>query len=52
MIVVGLLSSEIEAKEIRYIAKICAVEERIHFLARKEAIRRLLSQDETYNKKD
>jgi hypothetical protein len=52
MIVVGLLSSEIEAKEIRYIANICVVEERIHFLARKEAIRRLLSQEKSCENKD
>ena len=45
MIVVGLLSSEHEAQEIRYIIQICAVEERIHMLARREAIRRLFSQD-------
>ena len=45
MIVVGLLSNENEAKEIQFIAKICILEERIHFLARKEAIRRLLSQE-------
>lgn len=44
MIVVGLLSSQSEAEEIQFIAKICALEKRIHHLARKEAIRRLIEQ--------
>ena len=46
MIVVGLISSKNEAEEIQFIAQICKLEERIHFLARKEAIRRLIRQGE------
>ena len=44
MIVVGLLSSQKEAEEIRFIAKIFSLENRIHQIARKEAIRRLIEQ--------
>jgi len=44
MIIVGLLSTKNEAEEIQFIAKICKIEERIHFIARKEAIRRLIDQ--------
>lgn len=46
MIIVGLISSKNEAEEIRFIAQICKIEERIHHIARKEAIRRLISQSE------
>ena len=47
MIIVGLLSTQTEAEEIQFIAKICKIEERIHFIARKEAIRRLIDQVDT-----
>ena len=47
MIIVGLLSTENEAEEVQFIAKICKIEERIHYIARKEAIRRLISQVDT-----
>jgi len=46
MIIVGLISSKNEAEEIRFIAQVCKIEERIHYLARKEAIRRLINQGE------
>ena len=46
MIVAGLLSSQGEAQEIQFIANICAVKDRIHFLVRKEAIKRFLAQEE------
>lgn len=46
MIIVGLISSRSEAEEIQSIAQICKLELRIHYLARKEAIRRLISQGE------
>ena len=47
MIIVGLLSTKTEAEEIQFIAKICKIEERIHYIARKEAIRRLIDQVDT-----
>jgi len=42
MLVVGLLSSQQEANEIRYIAKVCAVEGRIHFIVRMQKIKDML----------
>jgi hypothetical protein len=45
MIVAGLLSTKSEVMEIQYIAKICAVKKRIHFLARREAIKQLLRKE-------
>ena len=32
MLVIGLLSSEEEANEIRFIAKVCSLEDRIRFI--------------------
>lgn len=42
MLIVGLLSSQQEAKEIQYIAKICSVEDRIHFIVRMQKIKEML----------
>lgn len=42
MLVIGLLSSQEEANEIKYIAKICAIEDRIHFVVRMEKIKQML----------
>ena len=42
MLVVGLLSTQQEANEIKYIAKICTVEDRIHFIVRMQKIKELL----------
>jgi len=44
MIVVGLLSSEEEANEIRYIAKVCTVEDRIRFIIHIQKIKDLLRE--------
>jgi len=46
MLVVGLLSSENEAKEIKDIAKICALEDRIRFIARTQRIKNLLKKED------
>jgi len=45
MIVIGLLSSKQEVEEIKYIAKICDVENRIRFVVRMQRIRELLKKD-------
>ena len=45
MLVVGLLSSKQEANEIKYIAKICDLENRIHFLVRMEKIKEMLKNE-------
>ena len=47
MIIVGLISTKNEAEELQFVAQVCKIKERIHFLARKEAIRRLMQQSES-----
>jgi len=42
MKVIGLLSSEEEAKEIKYMAQICTLENRIHFITHIQKIKKLL----------
>jgi len=46
MLIVGLLSSENEANEIKAIAKICVVEERIRFIARTQKIKTMLENED------
>lgn len=50
MIVVGLLSTKQEVDELRYIAKICDVEDRIHLVVRMEKIKVLLKKDRELRK--
>ncbi len=45
MIVIGLLSTKQEVEEIKYIAKICKCEDRIHFIARMQKIKEMLKQE-------
>jgi len=45
MLVVGLLSSQKEADEIKFIAKVCELENRIHFLVRMNRLKELLRQE-------
>jgi hypothetical protein len=53
MLVVGLLSSKEEADEIKYIAKVCTLEGRIHFICRMQKIKDLLKQENrSYKKQD
>jgi len=44
MIVIGLLSTEEEAQEIQFIAKICTVEDRIRYIVHVDKIKKLVSQ--------
>gem|GEM_PF-2578523 len=46
MIIAGLLSSQNEANEIQYIAKIFTVKSRIRFIVRREEIKELLKREE------
>jgi len=46
MIVVGLLSTKQEANEIKYIAKICKLESRIHFIARMQRIKEMMKKED------
>lgn len=45
MLVIGLLSTEQEVEELKYIAKICTIEDRIHFIVRMQRIRELLKKE-------
>ncbi len=45
MIVIGLLSTKEEVEELRYIAKIVTLEDRIHFLCRMQKIKDLLKNN-------
>jgi len=46
MLVVGLLSTKQEVEEIKYIAKICSLEDRIHFIVRMQKLKELLKKEE------
>lgn len=39
MIVVGLLSTRQEVEELKYIAKVCTIEDRIRFICRMQKLR-------------
>ena len=45
MIVVGLLSDRQEVEEIKYIAKVCDVEDRIRLVVRMQKIKELLKKE-------
>lgn len=45
MIVIGLLSTKWEVDEIKYIAKICDVEDRIHLVVRMEKLKELFKKE-------
>jgi hypothetical protein len=45
MLVIGLLSTEQEVEEIKYIAKVCTIEDRVHFIVRMQKIRELLKKE-------
>jgi len=45
MLIVGLLSSKKEAQEISYIAKICDIEERVHFAVRMQKLKEMLKKE-------
>ena len=44
MIVIGLLSTEEEAQEIQFIAKICTVEDRIRYIVHVEKVKELIRE--------
>lgn len=50
MLIVGLLSSKQEAEEIKYIAKVCDVEDRIRFVVRMQRIKEMLKNDREQSK--
>jgi hypothetical protein len=50
MIVIGLLSTKQEVDELKYIVKICDVEDRIHLVVRMEKLKELLKKDREFRK--
>jgi hypothetical protein len=44
MLVVGLLSTKQEVDEIKYIAKVATLEDRIHFIVRMDKIKEMLKK--------
>ncbi len=47
MIVIGLLSTKQEVEEIKYIAKVCDVEDRIRFVVRMQKLREILKKEQS-----
>jgi len=45
MKVAGLLSDATEAREVEFISKICILKDRIHYLVRREQLKKLLEQE-------
>ena len=46
MLIVGLISTKQEVEEIKNIAKVCSLEERIHFIVRMQKLKELLKKEE------
>jgi len=45
MLVIGLLSSEEEVKELKYIARVCTIEERIRFIIHADKVKKMLKEE-------
>ena len=45
MMVIGLLSTQNEVEEIKYIAKVCSLEDRIRFIVRMQKIKDMLRKE-------
>jgi len=45
MLIVGLLSTKQEVEEIKYIAKVCDVENRIRFAVRMQKLKEMLKKE-------
>ena len=52
MRVAGLLSSPQEAKEIQFVAKICTLKDRIHFIVKTQKIKELLKNEKNLKQQD
>ena len=46
MLVVGLLSNKEEAQEIKNIAKLCQLRDRIHFIVRMQKLKEIASEED------
>jgi len=49
MLVIGLLSTKQEVDEIKYIAKLCNIEDRIHFIVRMQKLKELMKKENQNN---
>jgi len=45
MLVIGLLSNKQEVEEIKYIAKVCEIENRIRFVVRMQRLKDMMKND-------
>jgi len=45
MIVIGLLSTEKEVEELKYIAKVCTLEDRIRFICRMQKLKEIIKKE-------
>ena len=45
MRVIGLLSTEQEVEELKYIAKVCTLEDRIRFICRMQKLRDIIKKE-------
>ena len=50
MLIVGLLSTKDEVQQVRYIANICILENRIHFLVKMQKIKDKIKEQRELNK--
>jgi len=50
MLIVGLLSSEQEVEEIKYIVKVCSLEDRIHFIVRMQKLKDIIKKEDCIKK--
>lgn len=50
MIVIGLLSTKQEVEDIKYIVKICDIEDRIRFVVRMQKIKEFMRKDSDLRK--
>ena len=46
MLVIGLLSTQQEVEEIKYIAKVCTLEDRIHFICRMHRLKEIIKKEQ------
>jgi len=46
MLIIGLLSTKQEVEEIKYIVKMCSLEDRIHFIVRMQKLKEILKKEE------
>ena len=48
MLVVGLLSTKQEVEDLKYIAKVCTLEDRIRFIVRMQKLKDIMKKEENH----